>query len=288
MKTMEKTTLADKYVTFSEESKKLLHPELIEVMSDTFNKVYPGICNFFNNGEIRNVVFEADPNHGFPSLTTTITTIVEDDDNGVVIKTETKIENNTIKFNPNDIVCKGGIWDVGWMIHELIHIAQDYKYYEGNYPSWIVEGLADYGTEKVGLYNKESSWRIRQISNNKNYEIGYTIAAGFFIWIEKNIDATLPKNLNNTMKLGKYTDNYFIERTGKTVEELWQMYVEENRANFIIWLEKHIGISLPKDIHDKLKSGELDDELENYIHEKTGKSIDDLSPLWIIYEDMKK
>ena len=219
---MEKTTIADKYLTFTEESKKLLDFELIGLMIDKFNKIYPAICDFFNNGEFRHVVFEADPNFdSFAGLIVIIETI--DDDNGLAI--ETKIENNKIKFNPHDIAYQKQSWNVDFMAHELVHVAQDYKYFDGAYPAWIVEGLADYGTEKFGLYDKESGWGIiKNLGNHRNYEIGYTVAAGLFFWIEENIDEKFAKDLNNTLKSGKYTDNYFIEKTGKTIDDLWEIW----------------------------------------------------------------
>ena len=266
-------TLADKYVTFSGETKKLLAPGLIETMADTFNKVYPAICDFFNGGEIRNVVFEPDPDFDLPPSLI----IVTDDADGSMTA------NNTIKFKPDDIVCQEGVWSVDWMTHELVHVAQDYKYgNSGIYPHWIVEGLADYGGAKfVGLYKKDADWYIPKIiGNKKNYELGYRAAAGFFIWLEENIDETLPQDLNNTVKSCKYNDNYFVEKTGKSADELWKMYAEKNGADFCMWLEKYISISLPEDIHGKIKSGNLDDELDNYLVGKTGRNIDDLWELW--------
>ena len=282
-------TLADKYLTFNDESKKLLNPNVVELLVDTFNKVYPAICDFFNGGEIRNVVFEADPNFDSPPALIIkdikVTTTITDDDGSVIDEwEEKKIENNTVKFNPNDIICQEGTRDIDWITHELVHVAQDYQYGNGaDYPHWIVEGLADYGREKFGLYNEKCGWKIyKAIWNKRTYETGYKTTAGFFIWIEKNFYATLAKELNSIIKSGKYTDEFFVEKTGKSVGELWQIYVDENRAYAITWLEEHIGETLPKDIRDKLKSGELDDELDKYLLEKTGRVIDDILEIYII------
>lgn len=273
---MKSIAIADKYLTFSEESKKLLSLEAIELMIDTFNKVWRGICDFFNNGELRKVVLDADSNYS--GIAKMITIIITDDDDGAIISRE----NNTIKFNPHEIICEKGLGRINWMPHELVHVAQDYQYgNSGNYPSWIVEGLADYGQEKFGLYNKEGNWRIpRLISNKRTYEIGYTITAGFFIWIEKNVDASFAKDLNNTVKSGKYNDNYFIEKTGKTVDELWQMYLNSNGNDFIAWIEEYTGSPLSEEMCNKIKSGEFDDELDSYLINITSKTLDDLCTLW--------
>lgn len=275
---MEKTTLADKYLTFSEESKKMLDPEVVELLIDTFNKVYQTICDFFNNGEIRDVVFEPDPNFDSPPALIVITIITNDADGSII---ERKMDNNKIKFNSNDKICQKGTRDIDWITHELIHVAQDYQYDNGNYPSWVVEGLADYGREKFGLYNKEADWHISKIiSNKKKYDIGYTLAAGLFIWIEENYYSEFSKELNGLMKSGKYNDDYFIEKTNKTVDELWQIYVNESRVEACALLEEYIGEPLPDYVCDKIKSGELDDELDNYLIEKTGKNIDDLCEMY--------
>lgn len=231
---MEKTTLADKYLTFSEESKKLLNPEAVELLIDTFNKVWCGICDFFNNGEILNVVFEPDPDFGSPGLITvfnTITTTVTDDETGEIISEEKSIniiENNRIKFNPNDQIFKHQPMDIDFITHELIHVAQNFKL--ESCPSWITEGIADYGREKFGINNKNGGWSIPKYMECQKYTDGYRVTAAFFIWLEENIAENFVKDLNNTIKDDKYTDDYFAKKTGKTVDELWQMYADSNKA----------------------------------------------------------
>lgn len=200
---MENKSIADKYLTFSGESKSLLDPKTAELLVDTFDKVYLGICDFFNSGEPRNVVYTVDPEYDGIAATA---------DNQIFVNPE------WFKKNP---------WDIDCMTHELIHVAQNYGYAEC--PFWICEGLADYGRAKFGLYNKETHWAIPKYSENHSYKNGYGVTAAFFIWIEENIDASLPKDLNNTIKSGKLTANYFVEKTGKTVDELWQMYADSSK-----------------------------------------------------------
>jgi len=231
---MEEITLADKYLTFSEESKKLLKSGATELLIYTFNKVYPGICDFFNNGEIRNVIFETDSECGSPALITvfnTVTITVTDDDTGKIISEEKRfeiIENNKIKFNPHDKIFQQQPMDIDFITHELVHVAQDYKL--ESCPQWVCEGLADYGREKFGLNNKKGGWSLPKYKKYQKYTDGYRVTAAFFIWLEENIVANFVKDLNNTIKTGKYTDNYFAEKTGKPVDELWQMYADANKA----------------------------------------------------------
>ncbi len=192
---------AEKYLTFGE-SKKYVPEETARLLIDTFDKVYEGICVTFNNGELRPVEYIIDPEY-----------------DGVAYTTWSKVVLNPewIKKNP---------WDIDCMTHELIHVAQNYADVEC--PFWICEGLADYGRALFGVYNKEGGWSLPKYNEKQKYTDGYRVSAAFFLWIEKNIDADLPKDLNNTVKAGKYTDDYFAEKTGFTAEQLWQKYAASN------------------------------------------------------------
>lgn len=194
--------IAEKYLTFGE-SKKLLSEETAQRLVDTFDKVYEGICQMFNNGEMRPVEYIIDPEY-----------------KGVAYTTWSKVV-----LNPKWL--EDHPWDIDCMTHELIHVAQNYAKVEC--PFWICEGLADYGRAKFGLYNKEGGWALPRYNEKQKHTDGYRVSAAFFLWIEANIDPTLPKDLNETVKAGKYTDDYFKNKTGFTAEELWQKYAEANK-----------------------------------------------------------
>ncbi|MCL2772828.1 MAG: hypothetical protein FWD71_05705 [Oscillospiraceae bacterium] len=54
----------------------------------------------------------------------------------------------------------------------------------------------------------------------------------FFTWIEKNISLTVPDNITDRFRAGKIDkndDNYFIEKTGKSIDDLWDMYLDANK-----------------------------------------------------------
>jgi len=57
---MKERKIADKYLTFGE-SRNLISEETVELLIDTFDKTYEGICNFFNHGELRPVEYIIDP-----------------------------------------------------------------------------------------------------------------------------------------------------------------------------------------------------------------------------------
>ena len=195
--------LSEKHLTFGE-SKKYLSEEHVRLLIDTFDKVYKDICDFFNGGEIRPVEYVIDPDY-----------------DGVAYTTWRKVVLNPRWLEQHP-------WDIDCMTHELIHVAQNYKGVEC--PFWVCEGLADYGRAKFGIYNKEGGWALPKYSDKQKYTDGYRVTAAFFLWIEENIDPTLPKDLNDTVKAGKYSDDYFKNKTGYTIDELWQKYAEASKA----------------------------------------------------------
>ncbi len=195
-------TLADKYLKFGE-SKELISTKTVDVLVDTFNKVYGDICDFFNDGKMLKVTYVIDPDY-----------------DGVAYASGGKIvlSKKWIKQNPNDTDC---------MTHELVHIAQNYG--SNVCPGWITEGLADYGRAKFGLNNKKGGWSLPKYDKSQKYTDSYRVTAAFFIWLEENVDETLPKDLNDTIKAGEYRNAYFVNKTGKKIDELWQMYADASK-----------------------------------------------------------
>jgi hypothetical protein len=66
--------------------------------------------------------------------------------------------------------------------HEFMHVAQGYGYIDA--PSWAVEGLADYGRFKYGLFNAEEGWSLPPVTEAQSYSDGYRVTARFFVWLE--------------------------------------------------------------------------------------------------------
>ena len=56
------------------------------------------------------------------------------------------------------------------------------------------------------------------------------MTAAFLIWVEDNVCPNIAKTMNDKIKRGEYKDECWKELTGKTVEELWQMYADANKA----------------------------------------------------------
>ena len=198
--TMSKRPICDKYMIFGE-SRKLIDPKTYEIFCDVFETVYYPIANYFNYGLPRYVEYVIDPEYKGVAYT---------DCKKVVLNPE------WIAKHP---------WDVDCMTHEVIHCFQAYKH---PVPMWLMEGICDYGRELFGLYNKESGWALPAYNEKHNYEMGYRVTGSFLRWMDAEYSPRFVYDLNNAIKVGKYTDNYFKEVTGKTIDELWAQYAKAN------------------------------------------------------------
>ena len=190
-----------KNLTFGD-SKKYLSEEHVRLLVDTFDKVYKGICDMFNCGEMRPVEYVIDPDY-----------------DGVAYTTWSKVVLNPKWLEQHP-------WDIDCMTHELIHVAQNYEVVEC---LWFCRDLPI--TQGKVRPLQRGRLGASKYSDRQNYTDGYRVTAAFFLWIEETIDPTLPKDLNDTVKAGKYTDDYFKNKTGYTVDELWQKYAEASKAN---------------------------------------------------------
>ncbi len=103
--------------------------------------------------------------------------------------------------------------DVGAMIHETVHVVQRYH---GNYPGWLVEGIADY----IRFVKFEPGKLRRLTPERAKYDGSYQTSAAFLDFVSKRYDKDLVRKLNAVLREGKYTDDWFKETTGKTLPEL--------------------------------------------------------------------
>lgn len=106
--------------------------------------------------------------------------------------------------------------DLGSIIHEMVHAVQRY---DGEYPSWACEGIADYMRAWLG-YNEQGVPRCS--SYFPNYTSGYQCAAALFRFIEREYDIEIIARADETMRHSSYDDSMFYDRTGKSLEELWK------------------------------------------------------------------
>ena len=94
----------------------------------------------------------------------------------------------------------------------------------GSNPGWAVEGMADYARYKYGMFNAQEGWSMPAYSSSQKYTDAYRVTARFFVWLELHVRATIVDELDDVMKSGTYTANFWVNQTGSTVDQLWAEY----------------------------------------------------------------
>jgi biopolymer transport protein ExbD len=156
----------------------------------------------------------------------------------VYLKVDNKTEygayamGHTISINYKAIQVDLDEGNLGVMIHELTHIVQDG--YQGDVPSWIVEGMADYavllfGTEKTDVSLPKAS----EIKSGKKYleKESYRHVTRFLLWVKTHKRATIFEDINAAAMAGTYKESLFKKWTGQTLEQLTQAY-DKNPGSF--------------------------------------------------------
>ena len=126
---------------------------------------------------------------------------------------------------------------IGSLIHEAVHVVQDYGYGRNHNPDatenpgYLVEGIADY----IRWYKFEPQSKGAEISerglSRANYDKSYRVTANFLNWVTEKYNHDLVPQLNAAMRNGDYNTNIWTKTTGKTVEQLnaeWKESLKEH------------------------------------------------------------
>ncbi len=173
------------------------NPKEKERLVNTFFTVYPQMVSEFNHDAPKRAKILLDP-----------------DFHGVA-----QTEGTTIRCNP--------AWfrdhpeDLDVITHESMHVVQQYRRYD---PSWITEGIADYARAKFGVNNAAGDWTMPEYAATQSYQDAYRVTARFFVWLEKHVKPGVVLALDQSMREGKYTPEFWTQQTGKDVDALWQDY----------------------------------------------------------------
>ncbi|MGA2246683.1 MAG: basic secretory protein-like protein [Verrucomicrobiota bacterium] len=127
---------------------------------------------------------------------------------------------------------------VGSIIHESVHVAQQYGggWREHNpAPGWLTEGIPDYirfFKFEPQTHGADIVWLKTRRHVNLNYDGMYRISANFLNYVVEHYDPnqTLIQKVNAACRQGKYTDALWPELTGKTLPELnseWKAAVQQ-------------------------------------------------------------
>ena len=106
---------------------------------------------------------------------------------------------------------------VGAVVHEMVHVVQQYRRGPTRNPGWLVEGVADY--IRWFLYEPESA-RPKPRPDRANYNDSYRTTGHFLNYLTAKYDKDIVKKLNAAMRHGKWSDDLWKELTGKTADEL--------------------------------------------------------------------
>uniref|UniRef100_A0A0E0M937 Secretory protein n=1 Tax=Oryza punctata TaxID=4537 RepID=A0A0E0M937_ORYPU len=105
----------------------------------------------------------------------------------------------------------------GVLYHEATHVwqwgLQDYAAH-----SWVYEGIADFVRLRAGYI--AAGWV--QPGQGNSWEDSYSVTARFFDYCD-GVEPGFVADLNGKLKDG-YNVDYFVQITGKTVQQLWQDY----------------------------------------------------------------
>ena len=163
-----------------------------------------------------------------PTRPRAITMVFDPDYDGVAYTLGTTIVYSVdyLKANPKDVDCA---------THELFHVVQGgYKNYGSSaFATAFCEGVADYARSVYGMYNSEGGWSLPEYSSGQSYTDSYRVTARFLTWVQQRVDSSIIYNINKTMHAGTYTDDLWVEMTGKTVDQLWSEYAADPDINKI-------------------------------------------------------
>ncbi|KAH0725792.1 hypothetical protein MTR67_003676 [Solanum verrucosum] len=116
----------------------------------------------------------------------------------------------------------GEIEITGVLYHEATHVWQ----WNGNggAPGGLIEGIADYVRLKAGLGS--SHW-VKPGQGNRWDQV-YDVTAQFLDYCNSLRNGFVAE-LNKKMRNG-YSDHFFVDILGKTVDQLWSDYKAKFRA----------------------------------------------------------
>lgn len=174
----------------------------IDGLVENFFATYPALVQRFNPNAIRTVKLLVDPAPAFPGNA------------GYALGDEITIDANFIINAP---------YHLDLVVHESFHIVQAYAPYTYT-PRWAVEGLANYASSMYGGWNAFTDLAVAPFPPGQDYTEGYAVAARFFRWLEVRKKAGIVDELNAAMRESRFSDTFWVEQTGKTLDTLWAEY----------------------------------------------------------------
>lgn len=112
-------------------------------------------------------------------------------------------------------------YDAKILAHEITHVIQSfYGYNTPEYPGWLVEALADYGSYVAGYSNDLESDCYHFSNDMQNQTQVYGCTYKFLKFVGGKYGSEIPFKLHKALQSGTYSDNLWIQYTGKTFNQL--------------------------------------------------------------------
>ena len=109
--------------------------------------------------------------------------------------------------------------DLGMVIHELIHVLQQYPRNRAN-TGWLTEGIADY----IRWWRYEPEAPRPRITENSKMTDGYRVTAYFLAWAGKKYDLRLVPQLDAALRKGEDPMPVFEKLCGKNADNVWKEF----------------------------------------------------------------
>ncbi|MGM9680091.1 MAG: basic secretory protein-like protein [Eubacteriales bacterium] len=215
----EPEVLSDRFLNFPQSYQKLLRSGSRNFSPDrlyeNFDTVYATLCEAWNHGVFKDVDYKVDA-----------------ESSGVADTRGTGSEYRSLITMYAKYYASQNYMEVDSITHELTHVCQvGYNTGYGGEDtddngSWIVEGMTDYSRYTYGQF--PDGFALPAYSASQSYTDSYRVTARFFVWVEENICPTLTEQLNEALRTERYNSVFFLQITGYTLKELWELYAADN------------------------------------------------------------
>ncbi|HEV7924454.1 MAG TPA: basic secretory protein-like protein, partial [Verrucomicrobiae bacterium] len=165
---------------------------------------------------------------------------------------------------PSGVACRETVFlNAGWfidhpealehvMIHEMAHVAQNYPHFAYRHvwqwcahylaftaahpfrsyppaePTYWTEGIADYVFARLAGHTNPTNCPECD-ERFPDYKTGYACAASFLLYIDATYGANFTCQLNTALRRGTFSDQFFANATGKSLDALWDDF-QKTRA----------------------------------------------------------
>lgn len=122
--------------------------------------------------------------------------------------------------------------DVGSMIHELVHLIQEYP--KNVCPTWLIEGIADYVRYYHFHRQDQHTDRVRgklflmprKPSRRQSWRDGYATTAFFLDYVVANVREDFLYWINKSCRDGHYRESIWKKLTGHSIIKLWRKMIK--------------------------------------------------------------